>query len=571
MNSINIHIDAGRRAEAPCEAYIIADNNDITISFTFADGSGFDTTASMTAVLVTAQGKLPDITFSAGQITVPRLVAADGDTLRVGVSQGNIKTTEAARIRVVPSVYTMAHGRTAPDPENPSDYDALPTAESVSMEDEVIITDVSAGKRERATLQLLFDLFGAESGHSPFIGTNGNWYEWDAEAGEYIDTGMAARGPQGPQGATGPAGPAGEAGFSPTASVVKNNGVITIAITDKNGTTTATLNECDIAFVTTGNSYEQLRTLCYAGKRLVLSLSTTQTNDRYVWLNEYTGSSFIFIEQSGYGYIEHECLEYVGWHTTTYDLDSAPTQNSTKPVKSGGVFAALDKKVSKEAGKGLSTNDYDNEAKAKVDAIPADPHYDAGTFDAIYGVTTWAEFASAVQAGKSIKVVDGTNYGWADIIDIDHEYASFVIISGEDFWASWCEFGNNDGVNEWSAWRGDVLVPESILQTALAAKQDKTAQVEITTDGAVTQALDAGRIYLFSGALTSLTITLNAPASGQLPQYHFIFTAGATAPTVTLPNSVQMPDDWAVDTNTRYEIDILDGYGLASSWEVIQE
>ena len=214
---------------------------------------------------------------------------------------------------------------------------------------------------------------GGGSGYSPYIGINGHWYQWSESVGDYVDTGVSAQGAAGADGfsptasvskagdtatititdkngtttatvsdgADGQDGQDGTDGFSPTASVVKNNGVITIAITDKNGTTTATLNECDIAFVTTSNSYEQLQTLYYAGKRLVLSLSATQTNDRYIWLNEYTGSSFIFIERGGYGYIEHECLEFVGWQTTTYGLDSAPTQNSPKPVTSGGVYAAL--------------------------------------------------------------------------------------------------------------------------------------------------------------------------------------------------------------------------------------
>ena len=32
------------------------------------------------------------------------------------------------------------------------------------------------------------------SGKSPYIGDNGNWYEWDSDSGEYIDTGIMAEG-----------------------------------------------------------------------------------------------------------------------------------------------------------------------------------------------------------------------------------------------------------------------------------------------------------------------------------------------------------------------------------------
>lgn len=101
-----------------------------------------------------------------------------------------------------------------------------------------------------------------------------------------------------------------------------------------------------------------------------------------------------------------------------------------------------------------------------------------------------------------------------------------------------------------------------------AGKSDKVQEVTVATDGAVTQALDAGKVYHFTGALTALTLTLNSPAAGQQAQYHFDFVSGSAAPTVTIPATVTMPDGWTVEANTRYEVDILDGYGVAQSWEV---
>lgn len=47
-------------------------------------------------------------------------------------------------------------------------------------------------------------------------------------------------------------------------------------------------------------------------------------------------------------------------------FDNAPTENSSNPVKSGGVYTALAGKVDAVSGKGLSTNDYDNTEKAQV-------------------------------------------------------------------------------------------------------------------------------------------------------------------------------------------------------------
>jgi hypothetical protein len=94
------------------------------------------------------------------------------------------------------------------------------------------------------------------------------------------------------------------------------------------------------------------------------------------------------------------------------------------------------------------------------------------------------------------------------------------------------------------------------------------SEVTVSTAGDVTQALNAGTIYHFTGALSSLTLTLNAATTGQLAQYHFDFTTGSTAPTLTVPSTVTMPDGFDVKANKRYEVDILNGYGVVMSWTI---
>ena len=91
-------------------------------------------------------------------------------------------------------------------------------------------------------------------------------------------------------------------------------------------------------------------------------------------------------------------------------------------------------------------------------------------------------------------------------------------------------------------------------------------EVTVSSTGAVSQALDAGKIYHFTGALTALTITLNAAASGQIAEYHFDFDSGATAVTLTMPLTVTMPDGFAVEANKHYEVDVLNGYGVVMAW-----
>lgn len=94
---------------------------------------------------------------------------------------------------------------------------------------------------------------------------------------------------------------------------------------------------------------------------------------------------------------------------------------------------------------------------------------------------------------------------------------------------------------------------------------DMWTEQTISTAGAVSQALSPFVIYHFTGAVTSLTITLTAPSSG-IAHYHFDFLSGSTAATLSLPNTVDMPESFAVEASKRYEIDILNNYGTVMAW-----
>ena len=76
--------------------------------------------------------------------------------------------------------------------------------------------------------------------HPPVIDDNGYWNVWDAENDEYVATEYKA---EGQDGAPGTDGHDGSDGFSPTATVTKSGKVATISITDKNGTTTETVED----------------------------------------------------------------------------------------------------------------------------------------------------------------------------------------------------------------------------------------------------------------------------------------------------------------------------------------
>ena len=134
-----------------------------------------------------------------------------------------------------------------------------PKVKAEQMESGVVITVVDADGETSATLH---NGTNGEKGSSAYQiaveqGYQGSESDWlSSLKGEKGDTGergekgekgdpgdRGLQGVPGEKGEKGNAGVAGKDGFSPIANVVKNGSVITITITDKNGTTTVTLTE----------------------------------------------------------------------------------------------------------------------------------------------------------------------------------------------------------------------------------------------------------------------------------------------------------------------------------------
>ena len=265
-------------------------------------------------------------------------------------------------------------------------------------------------------------------------------------------------------------------------------------------------------------------------------------------------------------------------------VDDALTTWSTNPVQNKVVYqayAALQDELNTKQDKALFFAEY-NETSA------------AGLEEAIRSELT----PVLVLDGKLFPLV---SYRLGDEASGTRSSFTFSGWNGTAFTVCVCEEtdGSSTGASDWDDW-GDgastvwsfgstVRLPApasaapvmdgaaavgSSAQYARAdhvhpsdsAKADKITEVTVSTAGAVTQALDAGKLYHFTGALTALTITLNAPASGDPAQYHFDFLSGSTAPTLTMPDTVVMPDSFTVEANKRYEVDVLNNYGAVVSW-----
>ncbi len=79
--------------------------------------------------------------------------------------------------------------------------------------------------------------------------------------------------------------------------------------------------------------------------------------------------------------------------------------------------------------------------------------------------------------------------------------------------------------------------------------------------------LEANHFYKFTGAVTSLTVTLTVPATPtSVSVYAFSFVAGADNPTISITPSVDVADAPEIATGDYVEFSIMDNKAIAKVW-----
>lgn len=100
------------------------------------------------------------------------------------------------------------------------------------------------------------------------------------------------------------------------------------------------------------------------------------------------------------------------------------------------------------------------------------------------------------------------------------------------------------------------------ISNAVAAV-DNGSEITIDAAGIVSQELSPDVFYNFTGALTSLTITLGTAVAGRENEYKGQFISGATAPTVTFPlNIAWIGGAFTIEASKTYQFSILNGIGV---------
>ena len=104
-------------------------------------------------------------------------------------------------------------------------------------------------------------------------------------------------------------------------------------------------------------------------------------------------------------------------------------------------------------------------------------------------------------------------------------------------------------------------VQNKVINTALGDKADKPT--ETTVSGSTPSITAADNTIYICGEVSSVTVTAAANI-----EFTVIFTSGATPATLTMDQNIVMPVGFTIEANTRYEINVSDGYALAAGWAV---
>ena len=99
---------------------------------------------------------------------------------------------------------------------------------------------------------------------------------------------------------------------------------------------------------------------------------------------------------------------------------------------------------------------------------------------------------------------------------------------------------------------------QNIAEAVKAATPTKT-----TVSGATPSITAANNTIYTCGEVTSLTVEAAANID-----FAVIFVSGSTAATLTMDENIVMPDDFSVEANTRYEINVSNGYAVVGNWTV---
>ena len=227
-------------------------------------------------------------------------------------------------------------------------------------------------------------------------------------------------------------------------------------------------------------------------------------------------------------------IQYVVGYT--FNVLEVDLPSTSQCVPSGGTAGQVLRKSS-------STN---------YDASWADDNTFKVTFEFNYGPPdyelsiscdkTLSEIQEAFAAGKFVYATDGSYQYLLVSVEPDDGTCQFINVGESVIGVIYTPMGSNDWLYE-------------------SVRYEESASVVQSSDSSISLTPSVNTIYKY-GALTALTIS-SVPAYGD---FVIKFTSGSTATVLTVPNDLVMPDGFAVEANTRYEISVSEKYAACMGW-----
>lgn len=147
----------------------------------------------------------------------------------------------------------------------------------------------------------------------------------------------------------------------------------------------------------------------------------------------------------------------------------------------------------------------------------------------------------------------------ANSVTIDEETGAALVPSGyysEQIALWYNNFGN---------WEWEPVDPESGVVIGPKIIRYEAPETEITL-------VQNTLLYMYGFNTTSLDISLPAISYPEkLARYSICFETGSTVPSVTLPDSLLIPDNYDLSPHTAYKFDIIENMLYVSSWKTMPE
>lgn len=182
-----------------------------------------------------------------------------------------------------------------------------------------------------------------------------------------------------------------------------------------------------------------------------------------------------YLDKDGLGYFWTKIKNYVKDNQIT--IDSALNSASTNPVQNSAIYNALNNKVDKENGKGLSTNDYTAEEKTKLSGIEAGAEVNQYAFSKVKIGTTTIE---ADTKTDTLNLVAGDNITLDPVPSTDT-----ITISASH--RTYAGFTGTPTENQTPGW-GKTFTIQQITQDATGAISGNNRTVKIPDGVASTSA-----------------------------------------------------------------------------------